>query len=74
MNLLVMTKVWNETEERFKEKIFKLFDLKNHKTVFEKLITQPALIGRLESGCYTLINGHIYFNNNVIKIRYDLIE
>lgn len=32
------------------------------------------LIGRLLSGLYLLLNGHIYFNNNVIKIRYDLLK
>jgi hypothetical protein len=32
------------------------------------------LIGRIESGLYTLADGHIYFSNNVIKIRYDLIN
>ena len=28
----------------------------------------------MESGLYTLADGHIYFSNNVIKIRYDLIN
>ena len=32
------------------------------------------LVGRLMSGLYILINGHIYFNNNVIKMRYDLLK
>jgi hypothetical protein len=32
------------------------------------------LIGRIESGLYTLADGHIYFSNNVIKIRYDLTD
>jgi len=32
------------------------------------------LVGRLRSGLYTFVDGHIYFNNDVIKIRYDLIE
>jgi len=31
-------------------------------------------LGRLLSGLYTFVDGHIYYNNNVIKIRYDLIE
>jgi hypothetical protein len=26
------------------------------------------------SGEYTLVDGHIYFNNNVIKLRYDLMK
>ena len=26
------------------------------------------------SGEYTLVDGHVYFNNNVIKLRYDLMK
>ena len=32
------------------------------------------MIGRLKSGTFTFIKGHIYYKNNVIKIRYDLIN
>ena len=32
------------------------------------------MIGRLNSGLYTFVDGHIYYNNNVIKIRYDLFN
>ena len=32
------------------------------------------LIGRLKSNLYTLVDGHIYYNNKVIKIRYDLLK
>lgn len=28
----------------------------------------------MKSGLYTFCDGHIYFNKNVIKIRYDLIN
>ena len=34
----------------------------------------PEIIGRLLSGMYTFVDGHIYYNNNAIKIRYDIIE
>ena len=37
-------------------------------------ITSSELIGRLKSNLYNLVGGHIYYNNNVIKIRYDLID
>ena len=36
-------------------------------------IQSEQLIGRLLSGLYTFVDGHIYYNNNVIKIRYDLM-
>ena len=41
---------------------------------FETSVTNQILIGRLESGLYTFADGHMYFNNHVIKIRYDLID
>ena len=32
------------------------------------------MIGRLKCDIYSIVNGHIYFNNSVIKIRYDLLR
>ena len=37
-------------------------------------VTCEELIGRLKSNLYNLVGGHIYYNNKVIKIRYDLID
>lgn len=37
-------------------------------------VTNQELIGRIKSGLFNFINGHIYFNNRVIKCRYDLLE
>lgn len=51
-----------------------IFDLLKNKIVFEQLVTNTELHGRLESGIYSILDGHIYYNNKVIKIRYDLIE
>jgi len=42
--------------------------------IFSTVIKFVPLIGKLESGLYTFVDGHIYYNNNVIKIRYDLID
>ena len=55
------------------ERIFKILNITDQKIVFKKIITNIEFIGRLESGLYTFVDGHIYYNNNVIKIRYDLI-
>lgn len=52
---------------------FKLFSLEKEQTVYDATIDFPPLIGRLKSGLYTFADGHMYYNNNVIKIRYDLI-
>ena len=32
------------------------------------------MIGRFESGVYKVSDGHIYFGNDVFKMRYDLIK
>ena len=51
-----------------------IYDLTRKKIIFETEIQNKELIGRLESGIYNIINGYIYYGNEVIKIRYDLIE
>jgi len=38
------------------------------------VVLSSELIGRLKSNLYSLVGGHIYYNNNVIKIRYDIID
>ena len=53
---------------------FKIFDIEKGTTIYELQIENQLLIGRLKSGLYTFVGGHIYYNNNVIKIRYDLIN
>jgi hypothetical protein len=42
--------------------------------MYEHSLQNDDLIGRLKSGLFMVTNGHIYYKNNVIKIRYDLIE
>jgi hypothetical protein len=36
-------------------------------------VTEEDFIGRLRSKLFLMIDGYIYYNNNVYKIRYDLI-
>lgn len=31
-------------------------------------------IGRFRSGIFEVVDGHVYFNNTVIKLRYELIN
>lgn len=50
-----------------------MYDLSESTSLYDKPINYWKLIGRLKSGLYTFVDGHIYFNNDVIKIRYDLI-
>lgn len=51
-----------------------MFDLKSKKNDIEILLKDKSLIGRFESGVYIVSNGHIYFGNDVIKMRYDLVK
>jgi len=52
---------------------FSIYDFDEQKITFDRLITYEPLIGRLKSGLFTFVDGHIYYNNNCIKVRYDLI-
>jgi len=54
--------------------IFKIYSIEKMEVLYEQPINNPTLIGRLKSGLYTFVDGHIYYNNDVIKIRYDLIH
>ena len=54
--------------------MFKIFDLIQKEIDYESDIQIEELIGRLKSGLYAFVKGHIYYNNNVIKIRYDQIH
>ena len=42
--------------------------------IYNSKVTDDELIGRLTSMLYCFIDGHIYYNHNVIKIRYDLLD
>ena len=44
------------------------------KVIYHNKIFNPELIGRLTSMLYSFVDGHIYYNNKVIKIRYDVLE
>lgn len=52
----------------------KLFDVATSQVQLDVRLSRPEIIGILSSGYYTLVDGHIYHNNNVIKMRYDLLE
>ena len=37
-------------------------------------VTSAEIIGRLKSNLYNFVGGHIYYGNNVIKVRYDILR
>lgn len=60
-------------------KLIKIFDLQNEKILWNGRLCPgkpqiQELMGQMISGLYTLCEGHLYFNNKVIKIRYDLLN
>jgi hypothetical protein len=57
-----------------KKRYMKIIELATQEILFNSPITDPDLIGRLKCGIFTLVNGHLYYDNRVIKIRYDLLR
>ena len=57
-----------------RKSLMKIVDYANGKLLHECEVMDPELVGRLKTGLYTLCNGHIYYNNNCIKIRYDVLD
>lgn len=53
--------------------MIKIYDTVQKKVLWYAQCSNPELLGRLKSSLYTLIDGHMYYNNNIIKIRYDLL-
>jgi hypothetical protein len=53
------------------KKKFVVFDLKINKRIGVSWVDDPEIIGRLSADLFTLMDGHIYFDNQVFKIRYD---
>ena len=70
--LLVLSGIKNKKERR--DKFINLFDIEQEKNVCRIGVTNLELIGRLKSNLYSFVGGHIYYGNNVIKVRYDVIS
>lgn len=73
--LLILSKSTSTQKATEKnDHFFKIYDLTTQDIVYQDNLHNKELVGRLKSGLYTFVQGHIYYKNNVIKIRYDLIE
>jgi len=57
-----------------KKKYVKIYDLVNKKILWNHIVTNLELFGRIKSSLYTLVDGHMYYSNCIIKIRYDLLQ
>ena len=69
---MILTGIKNKKDKR--DKFFTLYNIDTETIVLYIKITNREIIGRLKSNLYSFSNGHIYFGNKVIKIRYDHIH
>jgi hypothetical protein len=72
----IMMLLTKELEHSLSDKLFmKVLHLNNTDSIIlECEISEPQMKGILLSGDFSLIDGHIYYNNNIIKVRYDLMK
>ena len=66
-------------KEKFDEKDFRYYrirvlNLSNRELIVDIPLKNMALTSCIASGYCSIQDGHIYFGNNVIKTRYDLIK
>jgi len=57
-----------------RDKFVTIFDINTEKILYSLMIHSREIIGRLKSNLYNFVEGHIYYGNSVIKIRYDLLD
>ena len=67
-----MSGVKNHKNKR--DKFITLYDVDTEKIIYHLMIKNREIIGRLKSNLFNIVEGHIYYRNKVIKIRYDHIE
>ena len=70
--LIVLSGIKNQKNKR--DKFITIYDLDSEKTVYQLQVKSREIIGRLKSNLYSFVDGHIYYGNNVIKVRYDLLS
>jgi hypothetical protein len=65
-----------ENIKEFRKKLFiKIIELNDkEKVLLDCEIIDEEMKGVFNSGLYRLVDGHIYFANQVIKLRYELMK
>jgi hypothetical protein len=51
-----------------------IYDIESETLIYQLPVKCKEIIGRLKTNLYNFTEGHIYYGNKVIKIRYDLLE
>ena len=57
-----------------KRSTIKLLDTESNQQIWKQPVKNEELIGRIKSNLFTLLDGHLYFDKNIIKIRFDLLN
>lgn len=70
--LITLSKV--ESRKIYNQRLIKIFDLAKGTMLIAFNTVNEQIMGRFISGLFKIVNGHFYFGNQVIKIRYDLIR
>lgn len=70
--LIILTGIKNHKSKR--DKFITLYDIESEKILYHLMIKNREIIGRLKSNLYNFVEGHIYYRNKVIKVRYDQLE
>ena len=52
---------------------FVVIDLISNQIIGISHVTDPDIIGKITCKWFSLCDGHIYFNNEVFKLRYDIM-
>ena len=72
--LLILRPKPSSDKKTHKSEIYlKIWDTNADKIIFENYIMNKSLIGIFQTSCFIYVGDHLYFNNNVIKIRTDLM-
>lgn len=71
--LVLLMKALQTKKAKKRVKILDL-DTDENKQILNIKVNNKELIGRLKSSLFFLVNGHMYYNNCIIKIRYDLLR
>ena len=70
-NLLLVLRPYIPDIKKGNQIYLKFWDSKNDKMIYEDYITNPNLFGIFASAAFAFVGNHLYYNNNVIKIRID---
>ena len=73
-SVIILLKKEKSKKDKYHVTLIDILDDFQIKVLYNDMIKQKDIIGRLKSGLYMIVNGHIYFNNNLTKIRYDLLK